>query len=124
EVPLPDDQLPVLLPMTGYELRPEGGRSPLESATEWVSVSCPRGGGPATRDTDTMDTFVDSSWYFLRYPSVEDKTQVFDVDEVRRWLPVDEYVGGVEHAILHLLYARFFTKVLCDMGLVDFGEPF
>ena len=124
EVAVPDDQLPVQLPLSGYELRPEGGRSPLESATDWVTVSCPKCGGPATRDTDTMDTFVDSSWYFLRYPSASDHTQVFDVDTLRRWAPVDEYVGGVEHAILHLLYARFFVKVLHDMGMLDFTEPF
>ena len=124
EVPVPDDQLPVQLPLTGYELRPEGGQSPLESASDWVSVRCPKCGGDATRDTDTMDTFVDSSWYYLRYPSPNDHTQVFDVERVRRWLPVDEYVGGVEHAILHLLYSRFFTKVLHDMGMVDFVEPF
>src|SRR5947209_2424723 len=120
EVPVADEDLPVELPLTGYELRPEGGRSPLASATEWLTVRCPKCGGDATRDTDTMDTFVDSSWYFLRYPSADDDTQVFDRERVRRWLPVDEYVGGVEHAILHLLYSRFFTKVLHDMGMVDF----
>src|SRR3954465_11194079 len=124
EVPVPDDQLPVQLPLTGYELRPEGGQSPLESASDWVSVRCPKCGGDATRDTDTMDTFVDSSWYYLRYVAPQDHSQVFDVERVRRWLPVDEYVGGVEHAILHLLYSRFFTKVLHDMGMVDFVEPF
>jgi leucyl-tRNA synthetase len=124
EVAVPDDQLPVQLPLSGYELRPEGGRSPLESATDWVTVPCPKCGGAATRDTDTMDTFVDSSWYFLRYPSADDHSQVFDSDTLRRWAPVDEYVGGVEHAILHLLYARFFVKVLHDMGLLDFTEPF
>ncbi|MDQ1695614.1 MAG: leucyl-tRNA synthetase, partial [Frankiaceae bacterium] len=124
EVAVPDDQLPVELPVRGYELRPEGGRSPLESATEWVTVTCPSCGGPATRDTDTMDTFVDSSWYFLRFPSASDHSQPFDAQLLRRWAPVDEYVGGVTHAILHLLYARFFVKALHDMDYLDFTEPF
>ncbi|HEU5033118.1 MAG TPA: leucine--tRNA ligase, partial [Mycobacteriales bacterium] len=124
EVPVPDEDLPVELPLTGYELRPEGGKSPLQTATEWVTVKCPSCGGNGTRDTDTMDTFVDSSWYYLRYPSAHDDEHVFDVEQVRRWAPVDEYVGGVEHAILHLLYSRFFVKVLHDMGMLDFTEPF
>jgi leucyl-tRNA synthetase len=124
EVAVPDEDLPVELPLSGYELRPEGGKSPLESATEWVTVKCPSCGGDASRDTDTMDTFVDSSWYFLRYPSSDDHSKVFDEDRLRTWAPVDEYIGGVEHAILHLLYARFFTKVLHDMGMLDFIEPF
>ncbi len=124
EVPVPDEDLPVLLPDRGYELRPEGGQAPLATATDWVSVKCPSCGGDATRDTDTMDTFVDSSWYYLRYPSSGDEDRVFDVETVRRWLPVHEYIGGVEHAILHLLYSRFFTKVLHDMGMLDFVEPF
>jgi leucyl-tRNA synthetase len=123
-VPVPDADLPVLLPTTGYELRPEGGRSPLESASAWLAVKCPSCGAEATRDTDTMDTFVDSAWYYLRYPSVDDEELPFRRTDVDRWLPVDEYVGGVEHAILHLLYSRFFTKVLHDMGLIDFVEPF
>jgi leucyl-tRNA synthetase len=123
-VPVPDEDLPVQLPLTGYELRPQEGKSPLESATDWVAVTCPSCGGGATRDTDTMDTFVDSSWYFLRYPSAHDASRVFDPEQLRRWAPVDEYVGGVEHAILHLLYSRFFTKVLHDMGMLDFVEPF
>ncbi|MGB9378119.1 MAG: leucine--tRNA ligase [Mycobacteriales bacterium] len=124
EVPVPDDQLPVTLPdLRGQDLAPRGV-SPLAAATEWVQVSCPRCGAEARRDTDTMDTFVDSSWYYLRYcsPSYEDGP--FDPDAVREWMPVDQYVGGVEHAILHLLYSRFFTKVLFDMGMVDFTEPF
>ena len=124
EVPVPDDQLPVELPRTeGLDMTPKG-TSPLGGATDWVNVECPKCGGPATRDTDTMDTFVDSSWYFLRFTAPRSDEVPFDVDEVRRWLPVDQYVGGVTHAILHLLYARFFTKVLHDMGMVDFTEPF
>ncbi|MDK0524148.1 leucine--tRNA ligase [Streptomyces sp. ML-6] len=124
EVPVPDDQLPVRLPESGYELRPESGVSPLASATEWVRVACPRCGGEAERDTDTMDTFVDSSWYFLRYPNPDYTEGPFDPEGVRRWLPVDEYVGGKEHATGHLMYARFMTKVLHDLGMVDFVEPF
>ncbi|GAA3808198.1 leucine--tRNA ligase [Sphaerisporangium flaviroseum] len=124
EVPVPDDQLPVTLPdLRGEALAPKGV-SPLASATEWVNVSCPKCGGRAQRDTDTMDTFVDSSWYFLRYCSPRFENGAFDVEQVRRWGPIDQYVGGVEHAVLHLLYARFFTKVLHDMGMVDFTEPF
>ncbi|HEX3706728.1 MAG TPA: leucine--tRNA ligase [Mycobacteriales bacterium] len=124
EVPVPDDQLPVELPTSGYELRPEGGKSPLESASDWVQVSCPGCGGDARRDTDTMDTFVDSSWYYLRYPSAGNDKVAFEPEATNRWLPVDEYIGGVEHAILHLLYSRFFTKALHDMGLLAFTEPF
>jgi len=123
EVAVPDDQLPVELPhLSGAALAPKG-TSPLASATDWVNVACPQCGEPAKRDTDTMDTFVDSSWYFFRYCSPGDTTAPFDPDDVRRWMPVTQYVGGVEHAILHLLYMRFFTKVLFDMGLVDFVEP-
>jgi len=124
EVAVPDAELPVRLPESGYSLRPEGGLSPLESATEWVAVACPSCGGEARRDTDTMDTFVDSSWYFLRYPSAGNDAAPFDREQLRRWAPVDQYVGGVEHAILHCLYARFITKVLCDLGYVEFTEPF
>jgi leucyl-tRNA synthetase len=124
EVAVPDDQLPVELPTEGYELRPTGGQSPLSSATAWVSVVCPSCGGPAMRDTDTMDTFVDSAWYYLRYPSNGDASQAFDPEQTSSWLPVDEYIGGVEHAILHLLYSRFLTKALLDMGWIDFNEPF
>jgi leucyl-tRNA synthetase len=124
EVPVPDDQLPVVLPdLRGQDLVPRGV-SPLAAASDWVNTECPKCGGPARRDTDTMDTFVDSSWYFLRYCSPHYEHGPFDVASVRRWAPVDLYVGGVEHAILHLLYSRFFVKVLQDMGMVDFGEPF
>ena len=124
EVPVPDDQLPVVLPdLRGQDLVPRGV-SPLAAAEDWVNVPCPRCGGPAKRDTDTMDTFVDSSWYMFRYCSPDYTDGPFDPAEVRRWAPVDMYVGGVEHAILHLLYSRFFTKVLYDMGLLDFTEPF
>ncbi len=124
EVAVPDDQLPVLLPdLRGQELAPKGA-SPLAAATDWVTTECPKCGGPAKRDTDTMDTFVDSSWYFLRYCSPTFEHGPFEVESVRRWSPVDLYVGGVEHAILHLLYSRFFVKVLYDMKMLDFTEPF
>jgi leucyl-tRNA synthetase len=124
EVPVPDDQLPVVLPdLRGQDLVPHGV-SPLAAATDWVNVPCPKCGEPAKRDTDTMDTFVDSSWYMFRYCSPAYEGGPFDVDALRRWAPVDMYVGGVEHAILHLLYSRFFTKVLYDMGMLDFTEPF
>ena len=124
EVPVPLDQLPVTLPSAaGLDLKPKG-TSPLGGATDWVTTTCPRCGEPARRDTDTMDTFVDSSWYYLRYTNPLDAAAAFDPALVREWLPVDQYVGGVTHAILHLLYSRFFTKVLFDMGLVDFTEPF
>ena len=124
EVPVPDDQLPVVLPdLRGQDLAPKGV-SPLAAAEDWVVTECPKCGGAARRDTDTMDTFVDSSWYFLRYCSPDYQYGPFDVEAVRRWAPVDLYVGGVEHAILHLMYARFFVKVLRDMDMVDFAEPF
>jgi leucyl-tRNA synthetase len=124
EVPVPDEQLPVVLPdLRGQDLAPKGV-SPLAAAEDWVTTECPKCGGTARRDTDTMDTFVDSSWYFLRYCSPAYMSGPFSVEAVRRWAPVDLYVGGVEHAILHLMYSRFFVKVLYDMGMVDFTEPF
>ena len=124
DVAAPLDTLPVKLPdAAGLDLKPKG-TSPLGAATDWVNVPCPKCGAPAQRDTDTMDTFVDSSWYFLRYPNNTDHTQAFSRESVDTWLPVDQYVGGVTHAILHLLYSRFFTKVLHDMGLLGFNEPF
>ncbi len=124
EVPVPDEQLPVRLPdLRGEDLQPKGV-SPLAAATDWVNTNCPKCSGPARRDTDTMDTFVDSSWYFLRYCSPHYEFGPFEVEAVRQWCPVNLYVGGVEHAILHLLYSRFFTKFLFDMGMIDFPEPF
>jgi len=124
EVPVPQDQLPVELPdSAGLDLSPKG-TSPLGAASDWVNVSCPKCGKPARRDSDTMDTFVDSSWYFLRYLNPTSEEFAFDPQAAKEWAPVDQYVGGVTHAILHLLYARFFTKVLHDIGLIDFEEPF
>jgi leucyl-tRNA synthetase len=124
EIPVPEDQLPVVLPSTeGLNLQPKG-QSPLGAAEHWVNVPNPLDGTPARRDPDTMDTFVDSSWYFLRFLSPNDSTQAFDPAQAKRWAPVDQYVGGVTHAILHLLYARFITKVLFDLGHLDFEEPF
>jgi leucyl-tRNA synthetase len=124
EVPVPDDQLPVELPdLRGSDLKPKGV-SPLAAAEDWVNVDCPTCGGPAKRDSDTMDTFVDSSWYFFRYLSPHDDTQAFDSALAEAWGPVDLYIGGDEHAVLHLLYARFFTKVLRDAGLITWDEPF
>ncbi len=124
EVPVPTDQLPLTLPNAeGLDLKPKG-TSPLGAATDWVNVKCPKCGVEAKRDTDTMDTFVDSSWYYLRYPSSTNHSEPFSKKDLQTWLPVDQYVGGVTHAILHLLYSRFFTKVLNDMGMLDFKEPF
>ncbi len=124
EVPVPADQLPLTLPdAKGLDLKPKG-TSPLGAATDWVNVVCPKCGAASKRDTDTMDTFVDSSWYYLRYPSSTVHDQPFLKKDIETWLPVDQYVGGVTHAILHLLYSRFFTKVLNDMGMVNFNEPF
>ena len=121
-VPLPEDELPVLLPEVD-DYAPKG-QSPLAAATDWVETECPRCGGPALRETDTMDTFVDSSWYFLRYLDAHNDHAAWDRAAVDYWMPVDQYIGGVEHAILHLMYARFFTKALADMGHLGVQEPF
>ena len=121
-VPVPDDQLPVELPLDA-EFTPTG-QSPLVSHAGFLHTACPRCGGPARRETDTMDTFVDSSWYWFRYTSPDDAGGPFDPAKAAAWTPVDLYCGGIEHAILHLLYARFFTKVCRDLGLVEHGEPF
>lgn len=123
-VAVPADQLPIELPpMKSYE--PSGdGRSPLARVPEWVNTTCPKCGGPATRETDTMDGFACSSWYFLRFADPHNNAAAFDPDKVKYWLPVDTYIGGAEHAVMHLLYARFWTKVMHDAGLIDFDEPF
>ncbi len=122
EVAVPEEGLPVVLP-DDVDFRP-GGESPLARHEGFVNAMCPTCGKPARRETDTMDTFVDSSWYYFRYCSPNEESRPFDPEAVRRWMPVDQYTGGVEHAILHLLYSRFFTKVLHDMGMVEFTEPF
>jgi leucyl-tRNA synthetase len=121
-VPVPEEDLPVLLPenveFTGR------GPSPLAQLEDWINVPCPSCNTPAKRETDTMDTFIDSSWYFLRFPDAKNENYVFDQAKTNDWMPVDQYVGGIEHAILHLLYSRFFTKVLRDRGILNFDEPF
>ena len=121
---VPDNQLPVRLPdMQSYE--PSGdGRSPLARVPEFVNTTCPTCGGPATRETDTMDGFACSSWYFLRFADPHNNEQPFDPELVKQWLPVDDYIGGAEHAVMHLLYARMWTKVMKDAGLIDINEPF
>ncbi|HKP74893.1 MAG TPA: leucine--tRNA ligase [Longimicrobiaceae bacterium] len=123
-VPVPEDQLPVLLPAIADYKPDASGVSPLARHEEWYLTECPGCGGKARRETDVSDTFLDSAWYFLRYPSANDPTQAFDPELTEKWLPVDSYIGGNEHAVLHLLYARFVTMALHDFGLLHFEEPF
>jgi leucyl-tRNA synthetase len=122
-VPVPDDQLPVRLPDLD-DYRPEGGRSPLARAEAWVNTQCPACGGAGRRETDTMDTFVDSSWYYLRYCDPRNEDAAWSAEAMAAWMPADQYVGGVEHAILHLLYSRFVVKALADLGHLPVTEPF
>jgi leucyl-tRNA synthetase len=121
-VPLPEDQLPVWLP-ENVQFK-STGESPLRYEADFLNTTCPVCGGPATREADTMDTFICSSWYYLRYADPHNSEQAWSPERLKQWLPVDQYVGGVEHAILHLLYSRFFVKALRDMGHLDFDEPF
>ncbi len=121
-MPVPDDQLPVVLPKVAHFTG--RGDSPLAQVPEFVNTTCPRCGEPARRETDTMDTFVDSSWYFYRFCDPHNDRLAFDPDKVKYWLPVDFYSGGVEHAILHLIYSRFFARLFRDLGMVDHDEPF
>jgi len=127
-VAVPDDQLPVALPeLTNFQPstdRDGDGRSPLANVSEFVNTTCPTCNGPAERETDTMDGFACSSWYFLRFADPRNSERAFDTDKAKFWLPVDDYIGGAEHAVMHLLYARFWTKVMFDEGLIDFDEPF
>jgi leucyl-tRNA synthetase len=121
-VPVPEEQLPVKLP-ENVQFK-STGESPLRYEPDFVNTTCPICGGPATRETDTLDTFIDSSWYYLRYADPHNDEQAWSPEKMQKWLPVDQYIGGVEHAILHLLYSRFFTKALRDMGHLNFDEPF
>ena len=121
-VPVPEDELPVVLPEV-EDYKPKG-EPPLAQAEDWVNVPCPRCGGPAKRETETMDTFVDSSWYFLRYCDPRNDSAPFDRAAVDYWNPVDLYIGGVDHATMHMIYARFWVKVLNDLGMLGFREPF
>ena len=123
EVPVPEDDLPVLLPYDDVDFKPKG-KSPLATSESFVNTTCPKCGEPAKREADTMDTFVDSAWYFLRYPYNKMENQAWDKGTISNWMPVDKYIGGAEHATMHLLYARFFTKALRDMGYLNFDEPF
>ncbi|MGH7464885.1 MAG: class I tRNA ligase family protein, partial [Longimicrobiales bacterium] len=123
-VPVPEDQLPVVLPHVENYKPDESGVSPLARVEEWYRVACPQCGGAARRETDVSDTFLDSAWYFLRYPSANRDDVAFDPELTKKWLPVSMYIGGEEHAVLHLLYARFITMVLHDLGMIDFEEPF
>src|SRR5205085_6720970 len=120
-VPVPEKDLPVVLPI-GIQITGKG-RSPLENVPEFVNVQCPACGGAARRETDTMDTFVDSSWYFYRYCDPHNSDAPFDSAKIAYWFPIDQYIGGVEHAILHLIYSRFFTRVMRDIGLIQNSEP-
>ncbi len=124
EVPVPEKDLPVTLPSLDDYLPTGDGRSPLAKVSDWVSVECPSCGKPAQRETDTMDTFADSSWYFLRYPSPHVSQHAWDAASLQKWAPVDVYVGGADHAVLHLIYARFWTMALSDLGHLSFREPF
>jgi leucyl-tRNA synthetase len=121
-VPVPEDQLPVPLPQV-EDYAPKG-KSPLAGATEWVATTCPKCGGPGKRETDTMDTFVDSSWYYLRYCDPANDNEPWSREAIAKWMPIAQYIGGVEHAILHLLYSRFLCKALSDLGLLSVQEPF
>ncbi|HEU5350782.1 MAG TPA: leucine--tRNA ligase [Terracidiphilus sp.] len=120
-VQVPDEQLPVVLPAQ-VEITQQGG-SPLSRVPEFVNVTCPKCGGPARRETDTMDTFVDSSWYFYRYMDAKNASEPFSKAKARYWFPIDQYIGGVEHAILHLIYSRFWTRVMRDLGMIENSEP-